>query len=567
MGPLDGILGQSQPAQSGLFADPNAMLQLAAGLFATRKGDFGGGFGGALSKAGQQLEQDQLQERANRQNDIQQLSGAYNLLKQQESMRMLAAQKSGQPYTPNPMLDQVGSRLSQLLGLGNLGGAQAGQAASAPKATPTLPPAVASQYSPAVNPAWQAQGPMPQAATQPQAAPPPQRSGADMASFGDDAMGVSPEAYYASDPTGKTYLEALIKQNTPLSTRFGVYGLGRDQQLHLRGGMVPQGAMPVNVDASGNSSIGALPGQLNLAQQLAEVGPAAQFKYRAEPVQMADGSTQWKLVSQVAGNPGQSAPPAVPPQPPQPLPPQPAPTQAPPPQPGVAKLTVTQPSQNATQGDPYAWLPKIPTPQGVGQSVISKGLDEQRAVKAKALSDQFGQESEVAGQRIAMNNQALDLVDHADTGWLANNISQFRGVLGSLGVQSAADKAATDQILGKDLISTALTKGKQLFGARFTQSEVGMMLSRASPSPEMQKVAIKFLLQTDNAMQGYNIQRGVDFTDAMAHGGDPLYFSPAYAQHKPLTQALNSVSLGKTVAAAPAGLQLPPGFKYIGPAP
>jgi hypothetical protein len=119
-------------------------------------------------------------------------------------------------------------------------------------------------------------------------------------------------------------------------------------------------------------------------------------------------------------------------------------------------------------------------------------------------------------------------------------------------VKSAADQAATDQVLAKDLVTTALQRGKQLFGSRFTQSEVGIMLTRAAPSPDMAKVAIKFLLESDNAVQGYAVQQASDFGRYLNSGGDPMAFRGWYAKSFPVTDALSKVHLAQS-----APVQLP----------
>src|SRR6185312_9191965 len=118
---LFGLLGGDQP-QQGLLGDPNAAYSLIAGLLGGKKGEGLAPLGRGLQSAATAFQQDQQQERANRASDLQQLQGAYSLLKQQEFGKMLAAQKNGTPYTPNPMLPQMEAKLAQLTGLGNLAG-------------------------------------------------------------------------------------------------------------------------------------------------------------------------------------------------------------------------------------------------------------------------------------------------------------------------------------------------------------------------------------------------------------------------------------------------------------
>lgn len=203
-----------------LFSDDpqkQAMMATALGLL-SGSGKTNKNFGADLGNAGllglQTYNTAAQQERVNRQNDLQQLSGAYNLLKQQEFGKMLAANRNGQPYTPNPMLPQMEQRISQLTGLGNLSGrfglSPSTQATQAQVAAPTLPAAQASQYSPVVKPEYQASGPMPQSAPQ-------QNNGG----LGGPAGGVPMEAWLAQDPTGKSYLDQLAKDSAPQNVRPG----------------------------------------------------------------------------------------------------------------------------------------------------------------------------------------------------------------------------------------------------------------------------------------------------------------------------------------------------------
>jgi hypothetical protein len=76
----------------------------------------------------------------------------------------------------------------------------------------------------------------------------------------------------------------------------------------------------------------------------------------------------------------------------------------------------TQPAPQPMKADPWSSVPKLPTPMGIGQTTYQRNLDETRAKYAGTLSDKYGGMAEAADQRIALNNQALELVDKADTG-------------------------------------------------------------------------------------------------------------------------------------------------------
>lgn len=289
----------------------------------------------------------------------------------------------------------------------------------------------------------------------------------------------------------------------------------------------------------------------------AKSGAEAQAKapYEFEMVKMADGSVMPISKAQLASGGGKglaaavrSAPsPAAPTAPPSPTAPNPAPAAAP-------------------TSDPWASMPMLQPKGGIGQSTRSAELDKSSAELQTKMAAELSEKASAANDRIAMNNQSLEMLNqNPDTGFFANHLSDFRNIMASLGVKSAENQAATDQVLAKDLTNTALQKGRQLFGARFTQSEVGLMLSKASPSPEMQSTAIRFLLNADNAMNNYAIQKTNDFGTAMAKGGDPARFEGWYAKTFPASKAVEGMTLAGAKQPAPAAAaSAPAGMTYVG---
>lgn len=253
---------------------------------------------------------------------------------------------------------------------------------------------------------------------------------------------------------------------------------------------------------------------------------------------------------------------------------------------GVASLTVTQPSTNAAPTDPWVTVPKRATPTGMGQTTFDQAMQGEQAKDAGELAKKFGGEASIANQRMALNNQALSLVDQADTGPGATQIADIKNLLTSrFGVSEDAfqNTPTSTQVLNKDLLNAATQKAKQIYGARMTQSEVMLQIHEGAPNVDFTKGAIKFLLNTDNKGAQYSIQQANDLGKYVQMGGDPQQFEGWYAKSFPLTQAIGSVHPPGKVnpqAAAqqlragaqpqtpvmPAGLQLPPGFKYVGPA-
>ena len=265
-----GLFDMGGLLSSGPLSSPDSKIALAAGLLSGT-----GNVGANLSRGLLAAQSAAQQERANRQNDMQQLVGAYNLMKQQEGIRMVQARRTGQPYQPNPMLGQMEARLNQLLGNPNL--SSQGPTGSALLGAPGTPPASMGTTSPPPQAPMSSQAPMPSQGGAPPSNPAPFMPGNPMPSaqsgqFGNPAFGVEPEEFMAmaNTPGGKEYLDALIKQSQPITTRFGVYGIDprNPGQVKLMGGMLPRDALPVQFGADGKPNVQALPGQIQTQQDL-----------------------------------------------------------------------------------------------------------------------------------------------------------------------------------------------------------------------------------------------------------------------------------------------------------
>jgi hypothetical protein len=523
-------------SDNGPLGSQDQQLALAAGLL-SGKGNWGANLSTGLLAANAA----QQQERANRASDLQQLTGLYGVLQQQEAMRYAVARQSGQPYSPSPQYLAVQKRMVDLGGANNLTtpGSQQIQASpppmppAGPQAVPGLAPP---SSSPMENPDYQ---PVPGAVRPNSATPAPASAPSappqNASGFGGPAGGLNMEDYMmvASNPGLKMWAEQYAKDHSVQNVRQGGFVVNGDGTVRFAAPKLGEG-ITASFGPNGQvASASAIPGYAGAASGIkgAETTAVegAKFPGRETTVTLGDGRVVPQLLSNVVGNPyggaqaSASGLPFVTP-----------PAQR---QPGVATVTVADPGKSReapANNDPWATLPTIKPAQGIGQSTTQKQLDTLRAEKMKALSDQYGPEADVAAQKIAQNTQTLKLVENADTGAFATHLGQYRNVLASLGISSAADKAATDQELAKDLVTAAIAKGKTAFTSRFTQGEVNLMLQRGSPSPEMQKEAIKYLLRSDNAQQKYNLQRGMDFGKAMGANGDPLLFSQWYATTHPI---------------------------------
>jgi hypothetical protein len=210
--------------------------------------------------------------------------------------------------------------------------------------------------------------------------------------------------------------------------------------------------------------------------------------------------------------------------------------------PQTAQVTVTQPPKQDQQ-DPWASIPMRYQPQGMGQSTFDKERSQYDAKASYELAQKYGQNADLANQRKALNQQALDIVDQADTGLGATKIADVKNILVSrfpdfFKESDFANTPSATIELNKDLINSAVQRAKQMYGSRMTQSEAMLQIQRAAPSTEMTKSALKFLLQSDNTMADYQMAQADAFGQYISRGGDPNRFEGWYAQHFPAGKAL-----------------------------
>jgi hypothetical protein len=530
---LFGLLSDNSPLSS-----PEAQIQIAAGLL-SGKGNLGANLSTGLLGAAAA----QQQERANRASDLQQLTGAYQMLKQQEFAKMLAARQSGIPYSPNPMLPQMEQRLAQLTGLPNLSN-QGPVASRVPPAAPIVQSPAAAGMPPA-GMAPPSQSPMADPNYQPPMVRPPQQqapqeSKAPQDGLGGPAGGIPMEAWLAQDPSGASYLKQLAEDNKPIVLRQGdLVKKNPDgtfssayQQPQLVPGVIPQR------DGNGQvTSAREIPGFSAAASGIksAETGATEQARapFSFQNVQMAGGGNVPMSISQLMGRGGAA----------------PAANSSAPAAGNVAQVTVAQPPKPAApqqQADPWTTIPKRPVPQGIGQTTYDASMSKLQADTASKLAEKYGANADTAQQRIALNSQAKELVDRSDTGMGAAMLGDVKNLLVSrFGIPQsdfANDPAAT-AALNKDLMNAAVAKAKASFGARMSTNEVNNMLKRGAPNGDMLASAIKFLLDTDTATAQYQIDQGNNLGRYLSMGGDPLQFESWHAKTFPLSRVLDQMHL------------------------
>jgi len=215
-------------------------------------------------------------------------------------------------------------------------------------------------------------------------------------------------------------------------------------------------------------------------------------------------------------------------------------------------------------------MPMRQIPQGMGQTTYDKSTAEKQGSESAALTTKYGGLADSANQRIAVNTQALGLVDKATTGPLAAKITDVQNMLVSrFGIPESDFKTSDTIALQKDLVNAATAKAKQQFGSRITQSEVNLMLTRGAPNVDMTKASIKYLLSSDIAQSQYQIQQANDLGKYLTKGGDPLRFEGWYTSNFPMSKAVGAVHMGATTSSVnstpiPAAGAVVKGYKFKG---
>jgi hypothetical protein len=94
--------------------------------------------------------------------------------------------------------------------------------------------------------------------------------------------------------------------------------------------------------------------------------------------------------------------------------------------------------------------------------------------------------------------------------------------------------------VAKYLGNAALAQAKGIYGARMTQSEVGLQLNELSPSTKMTDAAIRDLLDTNIRSAAYTINAARKSKVYLASGGDPQKYSDWLENYYPRAQTVNN---------------------------
>lgn len=232
----------------------------------------------------------------------------------------------------------------------------------------------------------------------------------------------------------------------------------------------------------------------------------------------------------------------------QPVPPQQGPTQPPPQQ---APSSQTPPAPGGPQNSPAANVdprvyndpdfklkaPSIPA----GQAMSPEQLDQRKAtVQARTdLLKDSGDATSAASQSLQYLKAAKAIMASKGapvTGLFGPAAAEISRVWGGV-------NATNYQEVAKYLGNAALASAKQNYGARMTQSEVGLQLNELSPSTHMTPIAINNLIDTNIRNAQYSIDSAKRVRAYLNSGNDPQLFAQWNQQYFPRDQAVNSSGL------------------------
>ena len=214
------------------------------------------------------------------------------------------------------------------------------------------------------------------------------------------------------------------------------------------------------------------------------------------------------------------------------------------------------PSSPSKPQDPWVSIPKLKVSSALGApDDFTKGVLQAAGAKHAELSTKYGEESNLADQKLQYNAEARAALPNAEVGPMSEWLTHNRARLMELGVPDKlipGDGTVTPTLeLNKNLKNAALQGAKATFGAKMTQNEVMLQHEELSPSTSMTRDAISSLMNQDDIKQQYAKQRAEDYGKYVQGGGDPLRFESWYSKTFPLTEFARAHSPTPT-APAPA---------------
>lgn len=317
---------------------------------------------------------------------------------------------------------------------------------------------------------------------------------------------------------------------------------------------------------NGQPSASAVPGAIGAAAGMAGATDAAKTANTLGILPTAGGGSKVGYFGDVLGTPPgmrqdqpssmglpANAPPKVapltselPPQAAQPAPAQPA---------GPKPYFQGSKAQTAPEGSPWANIPKLPSPDGLGVNPIIKGRIDNAIAHDKVYGPELDKQASLANQRLEYNSEALRHLPNAEVGPMSEWLTKHRSGLIEAGIpESLIPKSGTvtpTLELNKALTNAALQGARDNF-PRLTENEVFLQKHEMSASASMTAAAIKSLVNQDNIKAKYTVQMNHDYNKYVNNGGDPRQFVSWYTDPKngfPLTrfaaQQMTPTTVGK----------------------
>jgi hypothetical protein len=211
----------------------------------------------------------------------------------------------------------------------------------------------------------------------------------------------------------------------------------------------------------------------------------------------------------------------------------------------AAPSVPTLPGAGAAGGNSnvFADLPKLNIPTGLGSpDAYTKAKLTHAAEKDSELSTKYGEQADMADQRVAFNRMALQVLSSSETGPLAARVNKIRSAAQEMGIPESMipgwAKVAPSQELMKNLVRNAIVSLKPNFGARPAAAEFQILKEEANPSEAMTQLAIRRLLMVDSEKGEYEKQRADMYGQASQKGVDPQRFESWYAKKFPMADRL-----------------------------
>ena len=173
--------------------------------------------------------------------------------------------------------------------------------------------------------------------------------------------------------------------------------------------------------------------------------------------------------------------------------------------PGPPQTPATPP---VDPNSPWANVPKLPISSAIGApNDFTKNVLKGAADKHQELVTKYGNEADIADQKMNYNNEALKALPNAEVGPLSHFFTENRAKMQEWGVSPklipGSGSVTPTFELNKNLLNSALNGAKQIYGARMTGNEVMLQKNEASPSVATSQAAIKSLISQDNARNAY----------------------------------------------------------------